>query len=461
MTARVLIVDDVPANVRLLKARLEADYHEVLTAANGREALACAAAEQPDIILLDVMMPEIDGFEACRQLKADPDTRHIPIILVTALDGRDDRLAGLDAGADDFMTKPVDDVLLSARLNALVRLKQLADDLRQREAQSRRAGLSDNDHYQRQMSAPGNVLILDDNARHAERLMRTLGEDHRTAYVTDPAQALKIAAGRVDLVVLNLAARDFDPMRWMAQLRHQMATRQRPVLALVNADDRAGLLKALEIGATDIVPRPVDTQELRARARTQIRRKRYGDFLRQSLDRSVEMAITDPLTRLNNRRFFDTQIRLHLSRHIKGGPVLSLLMLDIDHFKKVNDSYGHDGGDEVLREFARRLSLNVRAIDLPCRLGGEEFVVLMPETGAEDAVRIAERVRAQVAEAPFILPDGRSLQVTVSIGVATSEGGSDAGGEPGDRAEALIKRADEGVYEAKASGRNRVIVRAA
>jgi len=458
MTARVLIVDDVPANVRLLKARLEADYHEVLSAADGHEALNMAVIGQPDIILLDVMMPGIDGFEVCRQLKDNPDTRHIPVILITALDGRDERLSGLEAGADDFMTKPVDDVLLAARLNALVRLKHLADDLRQRETHSRRAGLVDNEQYQRQIAATGNVLVLDDNERQAERMMLALGEDHRAAYVTDPGQALKVAAGRVDLVVLNLAARSFDALRWVAQLRHQDATRQRPVLALISPEERPLLLKALEIGVTDFVPRPVDTQELRARARTQIRRKRYGDFLRTSLDRSLELAIRDPLTQLNNRRFFDTQIRQHMARHLKGGPALSLLMLDIDHFKTVNDTYGHDGGDEVLKEFSRRLSLNVRTIDLPCRLGGEEFVVLMPETGADDAVHVAERVRAQVADAPFVLPDGRSLRVTVSVGVATSDG---LGSAAGDSIEALVKRADEGVYEAKSSGRNRVIVRAA
>lgn len=454
MTARVLIVDDVPANVRLLKARLEADYHEVLCASHGRQALAMAAAEQPDIILLDVMMPEIDGYEVCRQLKSNIETRHIPIILITALDGREDRLSGLEAGADDFMTKPIDDVLLLARLKALVHLKQIADDLRLRESQSRRAGLIDNEQFQRQIAASGNVLILDDNERQAERLMMILGQDHRAAYVTDPAQALKIAAGRVDLVVLNMAARAFDALRWVAQLRQQSTTRYRPVLGLINLDDRTLLLKGLEIGVTDSVPRPVDSLELRARARTQIRRKRYGDFLLMMLDKSLELAVTDPLTSLNNRRFFDMQIRQHLARHIKGGPAPSLLMLDIDHFKKVNDTYGHDGGDEVLREFSRRLTLNVRAIDMPCRLGGEEFVVLMPETSAADAVHIAERVRAQVAAEPFMLSDGRQIQVTVSVGVSTSSG-------LGDSIESLIKRADEGVYEAKSSGRNRVVLRAA
>ena len=456
MTARILIVDDIAANVRLLQAKLEADYYEVLTASDGRTAIAAAIAEQPDIILLDVMMPEIDGYEVCRQLKEHAETRHIPIILITALDGREDRLSGLEAGADDFLTKPVDDVVLMARLQALVRLKQMVDDLRARESSSRRAGLIDQALYERQISATGNVLILDDNIRQAERLMLQLGEDHRCAFETDPAKAMKIAAGRVDLVVLNLTAKAFDALRWVAQLRTHEATRQRPVLAIINADERKVMLKALELGVNDVVPRPVDMLELRARAKTQIKRKRYGDFLRDTLDRSLELAITDPLTHLNNRRFLDHHLKLAMARHIRGAEadVVSVLMLDIDFFKRVNDTYGHDAGDEVIREFARRLSLNVRAIDMPCRFGGEEFVVLMPGTDQPDALHIAERVRSQVADTPFVLTDGRSLDVTVSVGVATSRG-------LGDSPEGLLKRADEGVYEAKQSGRNRVIVKAA
>ncbi len=454
MTARVLIVDDIPANVRLLQAKLEADYYEVMTAHDGLAAMQMAADAQPDIILLDVMMPGVDGYEVCRQLKANPDTRHIPIILITALDGRDDRLSGLEAGADDFMTKPVDDVLLMARLQALVRLKQLVEDLRSREASSRRVGLVDQSLYQRQISATGNVLILDDNVRQAERIMMQLGQDHRCGIEPDPVRALKIAAGRVDLVVLNMLSKSFDSLRWVAQLRAQEATRHRPVLAIVNADERKQMLKALELGVNDVIPRPIDMQELQARARTQIKRKRYTDFLRNTLDRSLELAVTDPLTGLNNRRFLDHQLNMLMARHMKGGAGMSLLMLDIDFFKRINDGYGHDGGDEVLKEFARRLALNVRAIDMACRFGGEEFVVLMPETEGGDALRIAERVRAQVADEPFLLSDGRSLWVTVSVGVATSQG-------LGDGPEGLVKRADEAVYEAKQSGRNRVIVRSA
>ncbi|WKL57299.1 PleD family two-component system response regulator [Asticcacaulis sp. ZE23SCel15] len=454
MTAKVLVVDDTPANVKLLQAKLEADYYDVIVAETGDEAISKAVTEQPDIILLDVMMPGMDGYATCRWLKEHAATSHIPIILVTALDGHNDRLSGLEAGADDFLTKPVDIALLTARLRSLVRLKVMIDELRQREASSRRLGMIDEADRQRQMAAPGNVFIIDDNERQAERLMGLLGANHRCAYETDTARALEIAAKRVDLVIINLSARGFDPLRLIAQLRSHEATRHKPILGIASAEDRTGLLKALELGANDIIVRPVDGQELSARVKTLIHRKRYADHLRVSLDRTMELAVTDTLTGLNNRRFMDHQLLRLVAKAIKGGPKVSLLLVDIDHFKKVNDTYGHDGGDEVLKEFARRLGQNVRAIDLPCRMGGEEFVVIMPETEAKDAAMIAERVRAQVAAKPFSLTDGRTLDVTISVGVSTSKGA-------GDTPDTLMKRADQAVYEAKQSGRNRVIVKAA
>jgi two-component system cell cycle response regulator len=215
------------------------------------------------------------------------------------------------------------------------------------------------------------------------------------------------------------------------------------------------MVKALELGAADILPRPIDTEELSARVRTQIRRKRYTDFLRQKLDSSMEMAVTDALTGLHNRRYMTGQLQALVGRAAQGGSQVALLVLDIDHFKSVNDSFGHDAGDEVLVEFAVRLATNVRAVDLPCRMGGEEFVVVMPGASLEDAGRVAERIRRDVASAPFRVMGGKEqITITISIGVAATTG-------DGDTPEGLLKRADEGVYEAKAAGRNKVIAKAA
>lgn len=454
MSARILVVDDIEANVRLLEAKLSAEYYEVLTAPDGPTALAMAAAEKPDIVLLDVMMPGMDGFEVCRRLKDDPETRHIPVVLVTALDGRGDRVAGLDAGADEFLTKPIDDVLLFARVRSLTRLKLVIDELREREASGRRVGVIAG-AVSRMNGTGGRILIVDDNERQAQRICAELAIEHRPVVESGVEKALMAARGPVDLVIVNTAAKTFDGLRFAAHLRSDEATRSLPVLAIVDFDDRPRLVKALEIGINDILPRPVDPQELSARVRTQIRRKRYTDYLRDNLDQSLELAVTDQLTGLHNRRYMASQLDALVRRAGAGGDPVAVLVIDIDHFKKINDSFGHAIGDEVLREFAVRLASNVRAIDLPVRFGGEEFVVVMPDTELDHAHRIAERIRLHVAGSPFRVMGGEELlTVTISIGVAASLGEADT---PAD----LVKRADEAMYEAKAKGRNRVIARAA
>lgn len=454
MSARILVVDDIVPNVRLLEARLSAEYYDVYTANDGPSGIAKAQEVRPDIILLDVMMPGMDGFEVCRRLKADAATRHIPVVLVTALDGRRDRLQGLESGADDFLTKPIDDVALFARVRSLTRLKLVIDELRQREASGRRLGAIEG-AAQRMSGGGGRVIILDDNPHQGRRMFEELSLEHRPVWETEPEKAILAAKARADLLIVNAASSQFDGLRVAANLRCDEATRHLPVLAVVDPSDRYRAVKALEIGVNDVLPKPVDPEELVARVRTLIRQKRYTDFLRNNLDHSLELAVTDPLTGLHNRRFMTAQLGALVKRATQGGDPVAALMVDIDHFKRINDTFGHDIGDEVLREFAVRLATNVRAIDLACRFGGEEFVVVMPDTKLEDAHRIAERLRRHIAGSPFHLAGlDEPLTVTISVGVAATQGESDA-------PDALLKRADEAVYEAKAGGRNQVVAHAA
>ena len=454
MTARILVVDDVEANVRLLQAKLELEYYEVITASDGQGALQVAAAERPDMILLDVMMPGMDGFETCRRLKADPATRHIPVVLVTALDGRADRVAGLEAGADDFITKPIDDVILFARVKSLARLKWVMDELREREETGRRLGV-DTTGSGRLRGSGGRVLLVDDNPRQTERIVGGLSQDHRVIVEPDPVRALETLAGPIDVLVVNASSEGFDGLRLVAQARSRPASRKTPILCVVDPSQRPRMIKALDLGANDVVAKPVDTEELAARVKSQVLRKRYTDYLKDKMDYSLEMAVTDALTGLHNRRYMAGQLQGMLNRAVHDNQNVAVLLLDIDHFKSVNDSFGHDAGDEVLREFAVRLATNVRAIDLACRMGGEEFVVVMPDTTLEAAASIADRIRRDVAAAPFRITQGDDLlTVTVSVGVAASVGA-------GETPETLLKRADTGVYAAKARGRNQVIAQAA
>lgn len=456
MTARVLVVDDIPANVKLLEARLLAEYFDVVTAEDGFKALAICDKEQVDIILLDIMMPGMDGFEVCERLKANPNTAHIPVVMVTALDQPSDRVRGLKAGADDFLTKPVNDLQLIARVKSLVRLKAVSDELRLRAETARQIGIEEMLRSDGLMQTPGRVLVADGRASSQERIVRALKPVAEVDAVTEPQAALlKAASNPFELVIVNSNFEDYDPLRLCSQLRSLERTRFLPLLlvAAQGADDMVA--RALDLGVNDYILRPIDPNELVARTLTQIRRKRYNEHLRLNLQHTMELAIVDGLTGLNNRRYLDSHLKILFDRAAVRGRPISICMTDIDRFKLVNDTYGHDVGDEVLREFAARIRSTVRGADLACRYGGEEFVVVMPDTPMELAASVAERLRAIVEDKPFYVRSiDRELSITASLGIATSSG---AFGAPDE----ILKQADKALYEAKHAGRNRVVAAAA
>jgi two-component system cell cycle response regulator len=455
MTARILIVDDILSNVKLLEAKLEAAYFEVKSASNGVQCLERVAADQPDIVLLDVMMPGMDGFEVCRRIKSNPATGHIPVIMVTALDQPSDRVAGLNVGADDFLTKPVDDVALFARVRNLVRLKQMTDELRMRGETGQNMGYPDMSAELLEADQSGRIMIADDRPESVSWLRAALEPKHKLTAVNTMEEALTTArSGELDLLILSLGIRSFDGLRLASQMRTLPETRTTPILVIVSDGETKRLLQAIDMGVNDYLMRPVDRNELFARVRTQLRKKRYDDKLRHNIQLSSEMAITDQLTGLYNRNYLKQHLDT-LLRNAGPGRPLSFFIMDIDYFKKVNDSHGHDIGDEVLREFATRISSSVRGIDLACRYGGEEFVVVMPDTDSAYALQVAERLRRSVESVSFPIsraPD--KLDLTVSIGIASSLGG-------GDTPEKLLHRADQALYRAKNEGRNRVISEAA
>jgi two-component system cell cycle response regulator len=456
MTARVLVVDDILSNVKLLEAKLSAEYFEVVSAFNGLECLAKVDESMPDIVLLDVMMPGMDGFEVCRRLKGNPNTAHIPVVMVTALDQPSDRVAGLEAGADDFLTKPVDDAALFARVRSLVRLKMMTDELRMRETTGQGMGLIDPAMTLVDANPTGRVLVIEDRPESVAWFSTALSPGHQVASVDTFEEALvRVRGGDFDLIIVSLGMRGFDGLRLCSQLRSQPEGRNVPILVVVSDADRRKLAQALEMGVNDYLTRPIDKNELVARVRTQLRKKRYGDRLRHNVQLSLEMAITDQLTGLHNRRYMSRHLDNLILSAGQSGKGLAFLILDIDYFKAVNDGYGHDIGDEVLKEFANRIASNVRGIDLACRYGGEEFVVVMPDTEMTLAFTIAERLRKSIEANP--IPISRApgtLNITISIGIAGSEG-------PNDTAEALLRRADQALYSAKRAGRNRVVSAAA
>ena len=452
MTARVLVVDDIIANVRLLEAKLSAEYFEVITAMNGLDALDAVQKSRPDIILLDVMMPGIDGIEVCKRIKSNPETQHIPVVMVTALDQPEDRVRGLEAGADDFLTKPVNDISLFCRIKSLVRLKMLTDELRVRSPAADGSGggaLTDDKLLQK----PGHVLLVDGNPSSAERTIASLADKCRVTIATTPADAMeRIAANDrpYELIIVSFDQSQFDGLRLCSQLRSGDATRQTPLMIIVNPDEQQLLLRALDMGVNDYLMRPVDRQEVMARAATQVRRWRYTEQLRNSVKASIEMAITDALTGLYNRRYLETHLSHMIEHYVNRGKVLSVLAIDVDFFKAINDTHGHDAGDKVLQELAQRLRDHTRSIDLCCRIGGEEFIIVLPNTDAFTAEKIGERLRRAVASKSFMIGAPSLVPVTISAGLASLAGMDDT-------LEKLLKRADSALYRAKREGRNRIV----
>jgi two-component system cell cycle response regulator len=298
---RILVVDDNQDNIEIIATRLRFRGYEILEASDGSQALELVRESAPDLILLDVMLPDIDGYEISRRIKGADDLPFIPIILVTARDSTQDKVAGLDAGADDYLTKPINFPELEARVRSMLRIKRLQDE-------------------------------LEEKNRELERL-----------------------------------------------------------------------------------------------------------------------SISDGLTGLYNHRHIHGLLYEEFERVERTKDCMSVAMFDLDRFKSVNDTYGHQAGDRVLIELADVLRETARDIDRLARYGGEEFMALLPETCIEDAAVFVERVRREVARRPFDIGRAEPLRMTLSAGVATYPH------ELIDGVETLVRLADEALYAAKAGGRDRVI----
>lgn len=452
MSARILVVDDQPLNVKLLEAKLTAEYYEVVTAECGVEALRKASEERPDIILLDVMMPGLNGYEVCQRLKADPELDHIPVVMVTALDASVDRIRGIDAGADDFLTKPINDVALFARVRSLLRMKLTLDELRLRDDISLQLGALDASDASDDSGAGGRILVVENEPYVRKLIESVLCEKNQVISVTSGEEALAVTITEsFDLIIVSVDLGEADGLRVCSQMRSRDETRSVSLLMLIDDADSHTLAKGLDIGVNDYLFKPIDKNELIARARNQIRHHRYQERLRGNYHRSVSMAITDSLTGLYNRRYLDSHLAALLDRSRTAGRPLAVAIIDIDFFKSVNDAHGHVVGDQVLRELAKRLEESIRASDLAARLGGEEFVIVMSDSDMDTARAITARLCRDIEAAPFAasLVEG-GLKVTASIGVAVADHRDKA---PDD----LVKRADEALYEAKNNGRNQVI----
>ena len=464
MPGRILIVDDVATNRIVMKVKLSAARYDVVPASSGAQAIEIARAGGVDIIIMDMMMPGMTGAEACERLRADPMTSTIPVILVTASDDVDARIQGLSAGADDFLSKPVDEVALLARVRSLLRTREEERDYHARGghmleiARAAVPGLSEaggQAGFQSQPTrAEGRIALIgavdaawpqlqQDNLRPLFREdVSIIGRD----------MALAIADGRgpdLFLIDADLGKRN-EGLRLMSELRSRHATRHSAFIILLPAGDSERAATALDLGAADVSYHPFPPDEIAMRIRTQLARKRRADKMRDTLDSGLKMAMFDPLTGLHNRRYglhhLEQVATRCQSQKIRAG----VLLMDIDHFKQVNDTHGHPAGDSVLARVAMVLRDSLRSEDLVARIGGEEFLAILPDTDLAQVRLVAERLRSAVEEMVVSTRDGETLTVTLSLGATMLADGDGTG------TEAILYRADRALYRAKDGGRNQV-----
>ena len=451
--SKILIVDDEPLNVKLLKSMLSADNYESILAYSGEEALASVAAEAPDLILLDIMLPNINGFNVTEKLKNDPHTRDIPVILITAMDGNENKIKGLEAGADEFLNKPINRTELLARIKSLLKLKNYQDQLKTHTASKDlfAPAIGKEKALHGTIDLPS-ILLVEDDKKHSKLIEGYLhGEPYQISLTTNGKEAISRAQQeKIDLILLDILLPGLNGFEVCQVLKEREQTQHIQIIAITSLSDLDSKIKGIELGADDYLVKPINRHELRARVRALIKKKAYLDSLHASYEIALNSAITDKLTGLYNHGYFKHFLDFEIKRAVRQKTPVSLLMIDIDDFKQFNDQFGHLTGDQILREIGELIKANVREIDLPTRYGGEEFAVVLPNTEIKQAVVIAERLCNAIRRHAFSNPNSLAIKnLSVSIGVGTYLDQFKCVDE-------FIQETDRSLYRAKQEGKDRV-----
>lgn len=454
MARKILVIDTIATNRIVLKAKFAAAYHSVLQASTGQDAIRIAIEERPDLILLNEDLSGADGIDLCRLLKANPAASDIPVLMTGSSRDPARRLAALQAGAEDLLWKPMDDLVLMARLRNLFRVQETHEQLGLRDQALLDLGFSEPEGA---FAGAGTIGIIAATAEHGLAIKHALAQHmNDRLLVLDREKAMTDRSeGPLPEVYLIAASHDRpgDGLRFMSELRAKPASRHAGMCLLTHDEGRDTSALAYDLGASEVVSGDMAPVEIAARLTRQVRRKRAADRLRDKVAAGLRMALHDPLTGLNNRRFALPHLARIASRCREQGTSCAVLLIDIDRFKAVNDTWGHAAGDAVLIEVAARLRDNLRPGDMLARIGGEEFLAVLQGRNRATAQVIAERLRMAVADHPVRLAGPIDIPITLSIGLAVYGGIADTDLPPVDD---LIAGADRALMRAKGEGRNRV-----
>ncbi|MDO6726358.1 diguanylate cyclase [Cognatishimia sp. 1_MG-2023] len=454
MPGKLLIVDSIATNRIVLKVRLSTAFYEVYQASNALEARKVMADTMPDLVLLNGQLSDCDPLKFCSGLRSNPSTAHLPIVILSAKADRAHRVEALKAGANDVMARPLDDLVLLARLRSLLRSHETAEEYKLRERTNQALGFAE---ATAPFQKPAKVLLATPDSQTGVRWKAHLRAMMPYQIAAQPlGDTLRAMAQEPVPDVFVIAVDEARPeiaLRLLAEIRARATTRHSGILVILPTENRSLLVDALDLGAHDVMTGGFDPEEMSLRISSLVQQKRLSDRLRDNLQNGLQAAVTDPLTGLFNRRYALPYLNriseqaVHLKRNFV------VLLADLDHFKSVNDDYGHAAGDAVLAETARRLRENLRSVDLVARIGGEEFLIALPDVSREDADLFAERLCALIRDTPMKISNlNKSIPVTMSIG-ATIGGGNYVKKS----VETLLQEADQALYDAKIHGRDQVL----
>ncbi|KGJ03626.1 response regulator receiver modulated diguanylate cyclase [Paracoccus halophilus] len=457
MVGRILVIDGVPTNRITMKVRLRSACYEVAVAASGQEAIRIARQTHPQMVLIGRSLPDMSGAALCAEMRRLPLGADLPILIQAT---GAERVATLRAGASALIEPDGDELALLARIRGLLRHD---GEVTREDALT---GMAEPAAGFEHDSRPQAVFVGNQPAtalgwRHALQ-----GRVGFRITVSEAERALAEASvGRAP--DLYLIAADIqqpgDGLRLLSELRSRPHSREAAFVIALRPERADMIPVALDLGAGDVLPwnlaSPEAAPEAAIRLDTQLARKHQADRRRHETQRNMRWAMTDPLTGLHNRRFALPRLHELAVETGESGRDLAVMVLDLDRFKLVNDMHGHAAGDAVLAEIAARLAASLPEAALLARLGGEEFLAILPDCPMPAARRIAEDMRRAVMSAPVRLPDGSGqaeLGVTISAGVAVLSAAEAASAPPD--AEALLARADHALLAAKSSGRNRIVM---
>lgn len=461
MQGKILIVDPISTNRIVLKVKLASAFYEVIQASTADEACVVALRHAPDLVISAMALPDSDVADFARRLHQAPQTRTIPLMVVGSRQNPEKRLEALEAGVQDVMLKPVDDKLFLARVRSLIRAHNTAAEWQMRDDTSRALGFAEDSA---EFGPVSRAIVVSTDPKCASKWIEQTRPNLRCilSYAPPDTALRDMAPGRVpDAFILILDDDDRhngDVLRLLAAVRATAITRHAGILVIQPMPDAGLGAYALDLGADDLMADGFDATEFTLRVKALLRRKRIADQLRATVRTGLKAAVSDPLTGLHNRRYAIPHLTRVAEHAAATGRSFAVMVADLDHFKRINDLFGHASGDAVLIEAARRMRENLRGIDMLARIGGEEFLIVMPATPLPEARIAARRLCRKIGNEGFLVPGSdKPISVTVSIGVTM--GGSsnkiDSDTEAVD-ANALLDAADKALYDAKLQGRNQV-----